>query len=68
MEVIYKNDLKILKASAGKKIRSIDDIYIESYIDEEGNEVLEHLPYYSEQIFLAKNFDEKNIDKFYVEE
>lgn len=61
MKVIEENGFKKLIAEDGKKIRSIDDVY---GIDEEG----EHYPYYTDEIYLARNFDITKIEEFYVEE
>ena len=61
MKVIEENGFRKLIADDGKKIRSIDDVY---GIDEEG----EHYPYYTGEIYLARNFDVSKIEEFYVEE
>ena len=68
MRIIEENGLRKLIADEGKKIRSIDDIYAPSYIDEEGNEVPENIPYYTNIIYLGKNFDESKLNELYIEE
>lgn len=61
MKVIEENGFRKLIADEGKKIRSINDVY---GIDEEG----EHYPYYTTEIYLAKNLDISKIEELYVEE
>lgn len=68
MKIIEKKGLRILIADEGKQIRSIDDIYAPSYIDEEGNEIPENIPYYTNIIYLGKNFDESKLNELYIEE
>ena len=59
---------KMIVASEGKQIRQVDDIYKEAYIDEQGNEVPEHIPYYSTTIFVPDSFTEEQMNELYVEE
>lgn len=59
---------KMIVAENGKHIRQVDDIYKEVYIDEEGNEVTEHIPYYSTTIFVPDSFTEEQMNELYVEE
>lgn len=59
---------KMIVAEKGKHIRDINDIYKEAYIDENGNEVLEHIPYYSTTIFVPDSFTEEQMNEIYVEE
>lgn len=68
MRIIETNLFKKLIADEGKQLKSIDDVYKEAYIDEEGNEVEEHIPSYSTTIFLPKNVRNDEIFKIYVEE
>lgn len=68
MIVIKRSDLKLLLADEGKHIRSINDVYVPEYIDEDGNVIPEHFPNYAEMIFLGKQVDETEIDELYVEE
>lgn len=61
--------LKKLVADSGKKIRDINDVYVKEYVDEKtGETVPEHIPYYTDTIYLGKQFDEKDLEKLYVEE
>lgn len=59
---------KMIVAEKGKHIRQINDIYKEAYIDEQGNEVPEHIPYYSTTIFVPDSFTEEQMNELYVEE
>lgn len=59
---------KMIVAEKGKHIRDINDIYKEAYIDENGNEVPEHIPYYSTTIFVPDSFTEEQMNELYVEE
>ena len=59
---------KMIVAENGKQIRQKDDIYKEAYIDENGQEVPEHLPYYSTTIFVPDSFTEEEMNELYVEE
>ena len=59
---------KMIVADEGKQIREINDVYVAEYVDEEGNVVPEHTPYYSTTIFVPDSFTEKQMNKLYVEE
>ena len=68
MKIIETEKMKRLEADEGKKIRSVNDVYKEAYIDEEGNQVEEHFPYYTTLIFLPKSISHEEIEKMYIEE
>lgn len=53
----------LLIADEGKKIRDVNDIYIPATEIEE-----EHIPYYTDVIFLADGITEEQALKMYVEE
>ena len=59
---------KMIVADEGKHIRSKDDVYVEEYIDAEGNLVEEHIPYYTTTIFVPDSFTEEEMYELYVEE
>lgn len=59
---------KMIVAEKEKQIRQIDDLYKEAYIDEKGNKIPEHIPYYSTTVFVPDNFTEEQMNKLYVEE
>lgn len=59
---------KMIVADEGKQIREIDDVYIAEYVDEEGNIVPEHFPYYSTTIFVPDSFTEEQMNELYIEE
>ena len=67
MQLINHTKPKLLIADEGKRIRRINDIYSEEYIDEDGNVVPAHEPYYTTVIFVPDSFTEKDM-KLYVEE
>ena len=58
----------MLVADEGKLIRDKNDIYTPAYIDEMGNEIEEHYPYYSTTIFVPDDFTEDQMNELYVEE
>ena len=62
MKIIEDKGFRKLVADEGKQIRDINDI---AYVDETG---VEHEPYYTTVIFLAKNFDESKVNELYIEE
>ena len=58
----------MIVADKGKHIRAVNDIYVPEHVDEEGNMIPEHFPYYSTTIFVPDNFTEEQMNKEYVEE
>ena len=68
MEIRSYGNKKILIADTNKHIRSINDVYEPARIDEEGNKIEEHFPYYTSILFLADNFDENELSNLYIEE
>ncbi len=59
---------KMLIAEEGKLLRGKEDVYIEEHIDEEGNQVQEHIPYRTTTIFLPDSITEDQVKEMYVEE
>lgn len=59
---------KMIVADKGKHIRSVDDVYVPEYVDNDGNVVEEHIPYYSTTVFVPDTFTEKQMNELYVEE
>lgn len=59
---------KMIVADEGKMIREINDVYVAEHIDEEGNLVPEHFPYYTTTIFVPDSFTEEQMNELYVEE
>ena len=70
MIFIETNELKMLIAEKGKHIRAINDIYVPEHVDlETGQVVPEHLPDYSDVIFLAIQIQtEEQARELYVAE
>lgn len=60
-------DNKII-ADDGKQIRDKNDIYKEEYIDNEGNIISEHIPYYTTVIYVPKTFTKEMMNELYIEE
>lgn len=63
MEIRKYGNRKILIADENKRIRDINDVYVEATESEP-----EHIPHYSSVIFLADNFDETKLEELYIEE
>ena len=59
---------KMIVADENKHIRQKDDVYKESYVDENGNLIPEHFPHYSTTIFVPDSFTEEQMNEQYVEE
>lgn len=59
---------KMIVAEEGKHIRAVNDVYIPEHIDEEGNLIPEHKPYYSTTIFVPDVYTEEKVHEDYVEE
>ena len=59
---------KMIVADKGKHIRGINDVYVPEHIDEEGNVVEEHFPYYTTTIFVPNSFTEEQMNEEYIEE
>lgn len=58
----------MIVADRGKHIRLKSDVYVPEHVDEEGNVVPEHFPYYATTIFVPISFTEKDMEEEYVEE
>lgn len=59
---------KMIVADEGKQIRVKNDVYVAEHIDEEGNLIPEHFPYYATTIFVPDNFTKEQMNELYVEE
>jgi hypothetical protein len=59
---------RMIVADEGKMIRAINDVYVAEYVDEEGNIVPEHFPYYATTIFVPDSFTEEQMNELYIEE
>jgi hypothetical protein len=59
---------KMIVADEGKQIRAKNDVYVAEYVDEEGNIVPEHKPYYATTVFVPDIFTEEQMNELYVEE
>lgn len=69
MKLIKDTNPQIIMADEGKKIRSIDDVYIPEHRDEKTGELVpEHIPYYTTIIYCPAKIDLDEQAKLYVEE
>lgn len=68
MQIILHTTPAMVIAEKGKKLRDKNDEYKEAYTDEEGNVVEEHLPHYSDVVFIPNSLTEKQVKELYVEE
>ena len=58
---------KMIVADKNKKIKAKNDNYVAEYIDENGNVIPEHIPYYSTTIFVPNDFTEEMMNELYEE-
>lgn len=72
MEIINTGKIAILKSLDGYMLKNKQDNYIPKSIDEEGNEIQEHIPYYFDKAYVPKSmtldqakemYEEINIDE-----
>lgn len=68
MQVILHTTPAMVIADKGKKLRDKNDVYKEAYVDEEGNEVPEQFPHYTDVIFIPSSLTEEQVKELYVEE
>lgn len=68
MQIILHTTPAMVIADEGKKLRDVNDVYKEAYIDEEGNEVPEHFPHYTDVVFIPNSLTEEEVRELYVEE
>ena len=69
MQIIKRGNLKLLLSDEGKHIRDIKDVYIPESIDPDTGKIIpEHIPYYSQMIFLAEQVKDEDVPNLYVEE
>ena len=69
MEFIGRTKPKLLIADEGKQLRDKKDVYISEHIDEMGNIVPDHTPYYSTLIFLGDQINSlEDCKELYTEE
>lgn len=59
---------KMIVADKGKHIRVKNDVYKEEHLNEEGEIVPEHFPYYTTTIFVPNSFTEEQMNEEYIEE
>jgi len=67
MKIIEENNLRILIAEKGYLLKSKVDVYKEAYIDEFGNEIREHVPYYFEKAYIPETMTIESAEDIYEE-
>jgi len=67
MKIIEKESFNILEASEGYLLKDKNDIYIPAYIDKEGNEVEEHIPYYFKKAYVPTSLTLEEAENIYEE-
>lgn len=69
MKLIQYTTPRILIAEEGKHFRDKNDVYKEAYVDENGNQVPEHFPYYMTMCFPGTQIQTlEQAQELYVEE
>ena len=68
MQIILHTTPAMVIAEKGKKLRDVNDVYKEAYVDEEGNEIEEHFPHYADVAFIPSSLTEEQVKELYVEE
>ena len=69
MQIIKRGNLKLLLSDENKHIRDIKDVYVPESVDPvTGKLIPEHIPYYSQMIFLAEQIKDEDVPNLYVEE
>lgn len=69
MKLINYTNPRILIADEGKHFRDKNDVYKEAYIDENGNQVEEHSPYYMTMCFPGIQIQTlEQAQEIYIEE
>lgn len=67
MKIIEENNLKILIAAEGYFLKSREDVCKEAYIDEFGNQIREHIPYFFEKGYVPENMTLEKAKLIYEE-
>lgn len=69
MQIIKRGNLKLLLSDENKHIRDIKDVYVPESVDPvTGKLIHEHIPHYSQMIFLAEQIKDEDVPNMYVEE
>lgn len=69
MKLINYTTPRILIADEGKHFRDKNDVYVEEHIDEEGNIIPEHFPYYMTMCFPGAQIQTiEQAEEIYIEE
>lgn len=69
MQIILRTIPAMVIADEGMKLRDINDVYVPEHIDPETHEIIpEHIPHYSDVVFIPNNLTEEQVREMYVEE
>lgn len=67
MKIIQENNLYILVPRDEFLLKAKDDIYQEAYVDENGNEIREHIPYTFKKAYIPKDMFLQEAKEIYEE-
>jgi len=67
LKIIEENNLRVLISEDGCLLKAKDDIYKESFEDEYGNAIREHIPYYFEKAYIPESMTLENAKEIYEE-
>lgn len=67
MKIINEEKLKVLITKEGHLLKAKNDIRKEAYIDENKNEIREHLPYTFKKAYIPKSMTIEEAEKIYEE-
>ena len=68
MQIILRTTPAMVIADEGKKLRDVNDVYKEAYVDEEGNAIPEYFPHYTDVVFIPNSLTEEQVKALYIEE
>lgn len=67
MKIIEENNLKVLISKEGYLLKSREDVYKETYEDEFGNQIREHIPYFFEKAYIPESMTIEKAKEMYEE-
>ena len=67
MKIIEENNLRVLVSKEGYLLKAKEDVYQESYEDENGNTIREHIPYYFERAYIPESITLEKAKEMYEE-
>jgi len=67
VKIIKEVKLKVLIAEDEYLLKEKDDVYVEAFIDENGNEIREHIPYLFKKAYVPENMTIEEAKEIYEE-